>query len=71
MKQAILYMKYVFHDLDIVINKSKGKLAGYSYQAGGKKIGELEEFIKSSLTVEEANQGFEQNEMVLDEPEVK
>ena len=34
MKQAISYMKYVLHDLDIVINKSKGELAGYSYQVG-------------------------------------
>ncbi len=49
MKQAISYMKYVLHDLDIVINKSKGELAGYSYQADGKKTGELEKFINSAL----------------------
>ena len=48
MKQAISYMKYVLHDLDIVINKSKGELAGYQYQADGKKTGELEKFINNS-----------------------
>jgi hypothetical protein len=49
MKQAITYMKYLLNDLDIVINESKGELVGYSYQAGGKKNDELEEFIKDSI----------------------
>ncbi|MEB2630555.1 hypothetical protein SOP94_19040 [Peribacillus frigoritolerans] len=48
MKQAIKYMKGLLNDLDIAISEGKGELTGYSYQAGGKKTDELEEFIKGS-----------------------
>ncbi|KRF64398.1 hypothetical protein ASG99_21480 [Bacillus sp. Soil768D1] len=48
MKQAIKYMQYLLNDLDIAIGEGKGELKGYSYQAGGKKAEEVDEFIKNS-----------------------
>ncbi|MFD4819514.1 hypothetical protein [Peribacillus butanolivorans] len=47
-KQAIKYMQYLLNDLDIEISEGKGELKGYSYQAGGKKAEEVDEFIEDS-----------------------
>jgi hypothetical protein len=43
------YIKQLFHDLDVAINKDgKGDLFGVAYQVGGQKTGELESFLQQN-----------------------